>query len=148
MTKLSGSALGFTNQGMMMVMEDRECCDSFMTSIKQLTLPMPLSLSALKRHILFYKLRKYSNIFQDFENADHPVSFFIRAIIRRNNNIEDISYENDNEKLVIKKANHDENWEKLLISRYPRKAAKKWIDGNEKEITEWKRKKLNRKISL
>jgi hypothetical protein len=145
---LSGSALGFTNQGMMLVMQDRECCDSFMTSIKQLTLLMPLSLSALKRHILFYKFGKYPNIFQDFKDAVHPVSFFIYAIIRRNNHIEDISSENDNEKLVIKKANHDENWEKLLISRYPLKAAKKWIDANEKEIIEWDRKKLNRKINL
>jgi hypothetical protein len=98
----------------------------------------------------FYILRKYPNIFQDFENADHPISFFIRAIIRRNNNIEDISYENDNEKLVIKKANHGvgEQWEKLLISRYPRKAEKNWIEANEKEITEWGWGKLNRRIRL
>jgi hypothetical protein len=131
-------------------MQDRECCDSFMTLKKQLTLPMPLSLSALKRQILFLQIQKTlnSNIFQDFNEADYPISFFIYAIIRRNNNIEDISYENDNEKLVIKKANHDDNWEKLLIGRYPLKTAKNWIEAKEQEIIEWDGEKLNRKINL
>jgi predicted methyltransferase len=107
-------------------------------------------LSALKRYILFYKYR-CSNIFQDFQEANHAVSFFIYAIIRRNNNIEDISFEKNvktNEKLVVKKANHDAEWEKLLIARYPLEAAKNRIRANVKEITEWDRETLDRTISL
>jgi hypothetical protein len=93
------------------------------------------------------------NIFQDFQEATHPVSFFISAIIRRNN-IEDISIDNvkTNEKLVIetKGADADGFGQKftLMVGRYPVKATKNWIEANEKEIDEWDGEKLNRKMIL
>jgi hypothetical protein len=36
----------------------------------------------------------------------------------------------------------------VLISRYPLEAAHEWIDANEKEIVERKRRKLSRRIEL
>jgi hypothetical protein len=95
-------------------------------------------------------LRKYSNIYQDFNEANHAISFFIHAIIFQNNNIEDNSFENvkTNEKLVIKIANHGDEERMLMIWRYPLKATKNWIEANEKEITEWDSQKLDRKIIM
>jgi hypothetical protein len=68
--------------------------------------------------------------------ANDPASFFIYVDIGEN--IEDISLENlkTSEKLVIKMKPNG-NWKMLLISRYPLKAAKNWIEANEKEISEW-----------
>jgi hypothetical protein len=37
---------------------------------------------------------------------------------------------------------------KLLIARYPLNAANNWIEANEKEMTEWNRENLERKIVL
>jgi hypothetical protein len=106
-------------------------------------------------------LGKCSNTFQDFQlakHADHAVSFFIYAIIRRDNNVEANSFDNlqTNEKLVIKKANYDahyrhDEWKTLLIARYPLKAAKQWIEANEQEIMQWDDhmdKEIDRKIML
>jgi hypothetical protein len=101
--------------------------------------------------IIQYKLKKYSNIFQDFEMANHAVSFIIHSRIDQNDNLKDISFDNDktNEKLVIKKAKFYDGWE-LWISRYPLNAAKSWIEANEKEISEWDwdymEKKRDRKL--
>jgi hypothetical protein len=55
-----------------------------------------------------------------------------------------------NEKLVIKTRIYDNGWmlRKLLISRYPLNATKSWIEANEKEISEWNRWELNRKIII
>jgi predicted PolB exonuclease-like 3'-5' exonuclease len=98
-------------------------------------------------------LRECSNIFQDFNEATHSISFFI-YVIRRNNDVEDISIslENDktNEKLVIKTNVDDGEWKtwKLMIARYPRNAPKNWIEAKEKEIAEWNGGKLDRKISV
>jgi hypothetical protein len=98
-------------------------------------------------------LRKCSNNFQDFNEAKYAVSFFINASIPDDyGNVVDISFDNinTNEKLVIKKVNTgDEELGMLLIWRYPLKAAKKWIDANEKEImADWNNEELNRKITL
>jgi hypothetical protein len=73
-------------------------------------------------------------IFQDFLEANHPVSFYIRLILPENFQ-QQISLENNktNEKLVVKvKAG------RLLISRHSSKAAKHKIEEEEKEISEWK----------
>jgi hypothetical protein len=80
--------------------------------------------------------------------ANHPASFFI-CTSTYPEDVEDISIDNDktNEKLVIKIANHG-NEEKLLISRYPLKASKNWIEANENEITQWNGETLDRKITL
>jgi hypothetical protein len=81
--------------------------------------------------------------------TDHSVSFFIRTLIRDKDNIEGISFENvkTKEKLVIKTESADQ-WKTLLISRYPLKAAKSWIEANENEISEWNKDKLYRKINM
>jgi hypothetical protein len=84
--------------------------------------------------------------------ATNPVSFFIYTYIDQNDNVEDISFENvkTNEKLVVKTGIYDNGWmlQKLLVSRYPLNAAKSWIEANEKEIYEWTRWELNRKIII
>jgi hypothetical protein len=94
-------------------------------------------------------LRKYSNIFQDFNEANHAVSFFIYSSIYRYNNL-DISIDNvkTNEKLVIKITNRGDVEGMLMIWRYPVKATKKWIEAYEKEIDEWDGEKLDRKMIL
>jgi hypothetical protein len=112
-----------------------------------------LSLSALKRSFLFIKIEKMPEVilnnFQDFEMANKPVSFFIYTFIDQKANVEDISFENvkTNEKLVFK-TKSGANWKTLMISRYPLNAAESWIEANEKEITGWNRRKLNRKINM
>jgi ABC-type proline/glycine betaine transport system substrate-binding protein len=83
--------------------------------------------------------------------TDHSVSFFIRTLIRDKDNVEGISFENakTNEKLVIKtESAHDDGWKMLMVSRYPLKAAKSWIEANENEISEWNKEKLYRKINM
>jgi hypothetical protein len=84
--------------------------------------------------------------------ANDPVSYFIYTSIDEDDNVDDISFENikTNEKLVFKKKEEDDDDDEwyLLISRYPLNAAKSWIEANEKEIYEWDRKKLNRKINM
>jgi hypothetical protein len=89
--------------------------------------------------------------------ANHAISFFIHIrIIPQNNNVEDISFEDvkTDEKLVIKtkaEADYNGEWKTLMVSRYPLKATKNWIEANEKEIaewTEWTGRKLDRKISV
>jgi hypothetical protein len=79
--------------------------------------------------------------------ANDPASFIIYTRLETDCVVEDISVENvkTNEKLVIKK--NDDNTE-MLISRYPLNAAKSWIEANEKEIFEWNREKLDRKINM
>jgi hypothetical protein len=90
--------------------------------------------------------------FQDFEMANHAVSFFILTGSYPDDIFEDISIDNvkTNEKLVIKNIDDDEwsSTSKLLVSRYPLNAAKSWIEANEKEIAEWNGEELDRKIIL
>jgi hypothetical protein len=90
--------------------------------------------------------------FQDFGKATKSVSFFICIRIRNKGNLRGISSSAENaktdEKLVIKEAEFKEWWIKLLISRHPSKAAKKWVQANEEEILEWDADKLNRRIYL
>jgi hypothetical protein len=97
-------------------------------------------------------MRKSSpNIFQDFNIATQAVSFFIDNMIFEDDKFEDISFDNvkTNEKLVIKmKAGGYWKRMKLLIARYPLNAANNWIEANEKEMTEWNRENLERKIVL
>jgi hypothetical protein len=105
-----------------------------------------------------FGLPYYLQDFQQAKHANHAVSFFINAIIRRDNNEEADSFDNlqTNEKLVIKKANYDahyrhDEWKTLLIGRYPLKAAKKWIEANDNELIQFddnKEKKIDRKIML
>jgi hypothetical protein len=55
-----------------------------------------------------------------------------------------------NEKLVIKIPILGDGDEEgmIMIWRYPVKAAKNWIEANEKEITQWDSEKLDRKMIL
>jgi hypothetical protein len=95
-------------------------------------------------------LRKCSNIFQDFQIANHPVSFFIHTSSYPDDIFEEISIENvkTNEKLVIKNGFVGVGGV-LLIWRYPLNAAKNWIEANQNEITaQWDRETLDRKITL
>jgi hypothetical protein len=81
--------------------------------------------------------------------ANNPISFFINTSINQNDNVEDITVENvkTTEILVIKTESGD-RWKKLMISRYLLNATKKWIEANEKEISDWDPQKLNRKINM
>jgi hypothetical protein len=79
-------------------------------------------------------------IFQDFLEADHAASFYIRLILPENFKPE-ITLENNktNEKLVVKVKAPARKYDahRLLISRRSSKVAKNKIEEEEKEITEW-----------
>jgi hypothetical protein len=83
--------------------------------------------------------------------ANNPVSFFICTRLYLNlNDVEHSPIENaiTNEKLVI--TTKSGNWSKYVrISRYPLNAANRWIETNEKEISDQlNREKINRKINM
>jgi hypothetical protein len=75
-------------------------------------------------------------IFQDFLEANHAISFFIRLDMPYPRfSQRALSLNNDkNEKLVVKE---EVSKQCLLISRRSSKAAKRKIEEDDKEILEW-----------
>jgi hypothetical protein len=79
---------------------------------------------------------------QDFLEADHAVSFFIRIAVPKSFQLK-ISLNNNktNEKLVVKAeaelAGLRRYEQRLLISRHPSTAAKHKLEEDEKQIFEW-----------
>jgi hypothetical protein len=90
-------------------------------------------------------------IFQDFVEANHAVSFFIRVNVPVNFQ-QQISLNNDktNEKLVVKAEVYEKGSDgnKLLISRHSSKAAKHKLEEDEKEVLEWEDYRGYKRICL
>jgi hypothetical protein len=81
-------------------------------------------------------------LFQDFQIATDPVSFFIRILLPKNFQPQkDICLNNGKTKeILLTKMEEGKvlSWEVfLLISRYPQASSKKWIEENEKEVLNW-----------